>query len=82
MPAHCEADGDQYPVCSLKRSTFPEATGPTAIMTGKAIIDNEKFADFSRWYKNTINLPHPLLIDDPILREPGIMIYIIRPFHN
>eukprot|EP00486_Rosalina_sp_Unknown_P001121 CAMPEP_0201564032 /NCGR_PEP_ID=MMETSP0190_2-20130828/1815_1 /ASSEMBLY_ACC=CAM_ASM_000263 /TAXON_ID=37353 /ORGANISM="Rosalina sp." /LENGTH=383 /DNA_ID=CAMNT_0047979627 /DNA_START=276 /DNA_END=1427 /DNA_ORIENTATION=+ len=74
VPAHCQAEGDEYPVCSLKRSTS-KATGPSAAGMGAGIIDNAQFADFSRWYSHTVNLPHNLLIDAEALKEPVVTSY-------
>ena len=71
VPAHCQAEGDEYPVCSLKRATA-DSTGPSAEGQGAGIIENEQFADFSRWYSHTVNLPHNLLIDAEQLRQPGL----------
>eukprot|EP01084_Bolivina_argentea_P297990 513448_1 len=76
VPAHCDADGDQYPLCSLKRSASNNAAhGYSASETGEGIKGNSKFADFTVWYSDTFNLPHELLTDVEYLCEPVITSY-------
>merc|ERR1719242_1042132 len=75
VPEHCFADGDEYPLCSLKRSTAPKNTVAHAVETGQGIIDNRNFIDFSVWYADTINLPHDILTHAQRLLEPSITSY-------
>ena len=72
VPAHCTAEGDEYPICSLKRATSWPYSELSAQQIGDAIKDNHKFKDFSRWYSDSINLPFRLLTSDSSLMDPGI----------
>lgn len=75
VPEHCVAEGDEYPYCSLKRATSDNAQELSASETGHGIMENSKFADFSRWYSDTFNVPHNLLTNVDLLLEPVITSY-------
>jgi len=64
-----------YPFCSLKRATSDEAQELSASETGHGIMSNVAFADFSRWYSDTFNVPHNLLTNVDLLLEPVITSY-------
>jgi len=74
VPAHCDAEGDVYPICSLKRATSGVQEAK-AYNKGSAIIDNPIFADFSRTYASSFNLPHNLLTNAEYLFEPVVTSY-------
>ena len=75
VPEHCVAEGDVYPYCSLKRAAKPEAQYLNAAETGKGIIANTQFTDFSRWYSDTFNVPHNIMTNVEFLLEPVITSY-------
>jgi len=74
IPTHCTAKNDKYPICSLKRATS-STKEISATEIGKGIVENIKFADFSRWYAETFNLPHNLLTNDETLLSPVVTSY-------
>merc|ERR1712087_337672 len=49
---YCNAEGDVFPVCSLKRWIQTDAIPsiPNAEVSGRAIRELSNFTDFSRWY--------------------------------
>eukprot|EP00488_Nonionellina_sp_1-RS-2012_P001176 TRINITY_DN188_c0_g1_i1.p1 TRINITY_DN188_c0_g1~~TRINITY_DN188_c0_g1_i1.p1 ORF type:complete len:266 (+),score=59.31 TRINITY_DN188_c0_g1_i1:272-1069(+) len=74
VPAHCDAHGDQYPLCSLKRA-FSPARVSSAARIAQLIVENTEFADFSNAYADDINLPHLLLTNVDYLTSPVITSY-------
>ena len=70
VPAHCTAEGDEFPICSLKRATGDKPQ-TTAEEFGQGIIDHSTFSEFSRWYVGENNLPGDLLTSAHLLQDPG-----------
>ena len=60
---YCVADGDKYPVCSLKRNSM-FVQDQTAAETGAEIMQNEDFASFSRWIAQGLSVPKALFAKD------------------
>mmetsp|Transcript_1651 Transcript_1651/g.2680 ORF Transcript_1651/g.2680 Transcript_1651/m.2680 type:complete len:539 (-) Transcript_1651:257-1873(-) len=76
VPTHCFAEGDEYPFCSLKRAfNGGSELDKDAQMIGRGIAEHSDFSDFNRWYSDTFNLPHNLLIDDDSLLWPVVTSY-------
>eukprot|EP01083_Nonionella_stella_P005943 17150_1 len=74
VPAHCDAEDDEYPICSLKRATS-DARPPSADVIGSLIMENTNFEDFSKEYATKINLPHLMLTNVEYLTFPVITSY-------
>ena len=69
VPFHCDAEGDEYPFCSLKRFTnlgnLDDESGPAYILpaaeVGAALKDVVEFADFALWFGDNFNLPQGMM---------------------
>ena len=64
VPTHCTAEGDEFPICSLKRAKSDTFTWKTAEEFGDGIINNPTFKEFTRWYYHVENTEEAM--------DPGI----------
>jgi len=85
VPYNCLAEGDKYPLCSLKRALRESFLFNTAEELGQGIMSNSHFVSFAKWYNNLANPVH-LFTGTPLLESPNPVITSYDPiwylFHS
>lgn len=75
VPMNCFAEGDAYPLCSLKRSTGETHQMEPAELGAGMIATDGDFKAFTQWYNDAVSFPMDILTTDSILHDPVITSY-------